>query len=55
MLCFIFLQDGAGKKYVFTPFANYIWDEATIATMNPQNPQPTYRGLGGSQVCERIN
>jgi hypothetical protein len=37
--------DGTGKKYVFTPFANYIWDEATIATMNHQNPQPTYRGL----------
>lgn len=36
--------DKAGNKYVTTPFANHIWDEAAIATMNHQDPQPTYRG-----------
>jgi len=38
-------RDGTGKKYVVTPFANYIWDEATIPKWNHQNPQPTYRGI----------
>ena len=48
--------DGAGNKYVFTPFANHIWDEATISSITAlQNPQPTYRGLEATKFIKSLS